>query len=59
VLDYDGKAALSWAKEHLLCLSLDKKAFETLAKTDSRPEFVEVTQEPKAFIGSDLSEYLN
>jgi hypothetical protein len=55
---YDAKAALGWAKAHLLCLTLDKKAFEALAKTDSRPDFVTVEQEPKTFLGSDLSEYL-
>lgn len=29
---YDEVEALNWAKKHQLCLALDKKAFETLAK---------------------------
>lgn len=32
-LNYDEKQAFSWAKEHSLCLSLDKKAFEKIAKS--------------------------
>lgn len=32
-LVYDINQALSWAKEHSLCLSLDKRAFEKIAKT--------------------------
>lgn len=32
-LTYDSKAALDWAHEHKLCLALDKKEFENIAKT--------------------------
>ena len=35
VLEYDPDLALSWAMEHGLCLALDKKSFETIAKTQS------------------------
>ena len=31
-LTYDEKEALEWAKNHQLCLTLNKKEFETLAK---------------------------
>jgi len=33
-LNYDSKVAFKWATEHKLCLSLDTKSFETLAKTN-------------------------
>ena len=32
-LEYEQNQAMSWAKEHQLCLTLDKKAFEQIAKT--------------------------
>ena len=32
-LDYDSNQAFTWAKEHSLCLALDKKAFEKIAKS--------------------------
>ena len=34
-LSYDEELALKWAKEHSLALSLDKKRFEQLAKTEN------------------------
>ena len=34
VLEYDEMTALKWAKEHDLALTLDKKRFEQLAKTE-------------------------
>jgi len=33
IIDYDTETATEWAKEHRLCLTLDKKAFEQIAKT--------------------------
>ncbi len=32
-LNYDRGMALAWAKEHLLCLNLDVKSFDKIAKT--------------------------
>ena len=32
-LNYDTKTALNWATEHNMCLTLDKKNFEKIAKT--------------------------
>ena len=32
-IEYDEDVALSWAKDHNLCLSLDVKSFKSLAKT--------------------------
>lgn len=32
-LDYDQEKALEWAKQHELCLELNKKSFEKIAKT--------------------------
>jgi len=43
-LMYDGIKAYKWAVEHNLCLQLDKRAFENLAKTQN-VEFV--TKLPK------------
>jgi hypothetical protein len=40
LLKYDNKEAFDWAKEHSLCLSLDKKEFEKIAKTQDM-EFVQ------------------
>ena len=47
-LDYASEDALEWAKKHDLCLSLDRKAFEGLAKTQdidcvSKSEKITVT----------------
>lgn len=33
LLDYDSTTAFDWAKEHKLCLTLDKKEFEKIAKS--------------------------
>lgn len=35
VYDYDDSKALAWAKEHDMCLSLDKKAFNSLMKNQN------------------------
>ena len=41
-LIYDDEKAFSWAKEHGLCLTLDKRGFEKVAKSTNIP-FVEMT----------------
>lgn len=33
LLEYEIEKALAWAKEHSLCLTLDKREFEKIAKT--------------------------
>ena len=57
ILDYDPKVALDWAKTHKLALSLNKRLFESLAKTDP-PGFVTISKEAHGTIATDLSEYL-
>jgi len=44
VMNYPEEKAFEWAKEHSLCLKLDSKAFETIAKTQ---EIDFVTKEEK------------
>ena len=44
-LQYDEDKAFEWAKEHSLCLSLNKKDFEKIAKTQDI-EFVEKKEIP-------------
>ena len=56
-LEYDEKQAFEWAKEHVMALSLDKKAFDKIAKA-SPMEFVKVVSVPTAAIATDLSKYL-
>lgn len=46
-LHYDPQAALAWAMEHQLALTLDVKVFEQLAKVTRLP-FVQLTVEPQA-----------
>jgi hypothetical protein len=57
-IDYDRGKAFDWAKEHKIALMLDTKAFDSLCKTASKPEFVEVKEEPKAMIATDLSKVI-
>ena len=52
-LTYDSTQAFSWATEHRMALSLDKKAFEKLALA-SPLDFVTITQEPTATIATNL-----
>jgi hypothetical protein len=52
-LEYDTKKALTWAKEHQLCLTLDKPAFEKIAKVQDL-DFVEAVETPTAVIAKDL-----
>ena len=57
VLDYVPTEALDWAIKHSLALSLDKKAFETIAKGGQVP-FVTLRVEPQAIIAQDLEKVL-
>ena len=57
VLDYVPTEALDWAIKHSLALSLDKKAFETIAKGGQVP-FVTLRVEPQATIAQDLEKVL-
>ena len=43
-INYDEKLAFKWAEEHKLCLTLDKKEFDKIAKTQ---EIEFVTKEEK------------
>ncbi len=53
VLDYNEETAFNWAKEHSLCLELDKKNFEKLAKTQDM-DFVEKSERPIATIPTKI-----
>ena len=58
VLDYEPADALDYAREHLpTALELIKRAFEKAAKV-LELDFVDFTDEPRATIARDLSEYL-
>ena len=48
-LDYKPEDAFNWAKEHGLCLSLDKKAFEAVAKTQKLDFVTEDTKTKVTF----------
>lgn len=48
-LEYEEAAALSWAKEHGLALSLNKSAFEKVARADPM-DFVKINEIPQAKI---------
>ena len=50
-LEYDPDAALIWAKDHDLALSLDKRRFEQLAKTENI-DFVKIVETPQVTIPS-------
>jgi hypothetical protein len=52
-LVYEPEKALQWAKHHDMCLNLDTKAFETLAKTQSM-DFVTILETPQGTISKDL-----
>lgn len=53
-MDYDPKEALKWAVAHQIALSLDKKSFETFAKSTPL-EFVTLGEEPRAQIAQNLT----
>jgi len=48
-IDYDSDTAFAWAKSHELALTLDKKAFEKIAKIGDI-DFVKITEEATATI---------
>jgi len=50
------KVALDWAKAHKMALSLDKRAFEKMAKAgpETKPDFVKIIEEPQATIATNL-----
>lgn len=52
-LNYDEEMAKRWAIDHQLCLALDKKAFEKLAKTQNLA-FVTITNEAQATLPSKI-----
>ena len=53
VLNYDESKALDWARTHNLCLKLDKKEFDKIAKTQ-QIEFVELKETPKVTYSESL-----
>lgn len=53
VLNYNLDEAFAWAKEHGMALSLDRRAFEKIAKADP-PDCVTIILEPRATIATDL-----
>lgn len=56
-LVYDADTAFAWAQEHKMALSLDKRAFEKIAKA-SPPEFVTVEEVPTVTIPTDTAKLL-
>lgn len=54
-LDYDQDKALTWATEHNLCLTLDKKAFEKVAGTVNL-DFVQKVEKPTAVVKKEMYE---
>lgn len=56
-LTFDGAAAFEWAKANSLCLMLDVKAFEAVAKSNKLP-FVDRKPVPRITLAKDLTSYL-
>ena len=56
-LNYDPSEGLAWATEHGMCLALDKKAFEKVAKA-SPPPCVTTDTELRASLASDMGQAL-
>ena len=56
-LAYTEADAMTWAKESGMCLTLDKKGFEKVAKATALP-FVTKGEEPRVSIASDLSAFI-
>ena len=56
-LAYTEPDAMAWAKESGMCLALDKKAFEKVAKATDLP-FVTKGEEPRVSIASDLTPFI-
>ena len=58
-LGYDPVTALLWAKKHDMALSLDKKAFEGLAKASVPPlDFVKQVEVATVTVAQDLAKVL-
>jgi len=56
-LDYDEEQAVTYCVEHLpKALKVDKRKFEAVAKA-AELDFVQITDDPKATVATDLSEY--
>lgn len=56
-LDYDEEQAITYCVEHLpKALKVDKRKFEAVAKA-AELDFVQITDDPKATVATDLSEY--
>jgi hypothetical protein len=60
VIEYDPAPALAWAQSHGLCLALDKRAFERLAKDVPAMigDIVTVTKDLRVTISTDLTKAL-
>lgn len=56
-LVYDADAAFAWAMEHKMALTLDRKAFESIAKANPL-EFVTVEETPTITIPTDSKKLL-
>jgi hypothetical protein len=56
-IHYDPEEALRWALEHRMCLQLNTKLFETIARPSMHP-FVEWRTEPQAQLAKNLPEEL-
>jgi hypothetical protein len=54
-LSYDSAAAFDWALSHKLCLTLDKKSFEKIAKSENI-SFVKKEDKVSATIPTDLGD---
>jgi hypothetical protein len=63
VLNYEEPKALEWAKQSGIALKLDTKAFEKVVKAmdfaSGRPDFVEIKEEARCTIATDLAKVLN
>ena len=53
-MGYAPDKAFAWAQEHKIALQLDKRAFETIAKSTPL-DFVIIVPEPQATIAQDLT----
>ena len=50
-LEYEEAEALKWAKDHNMALSLDKRAFDKIAKADPM-DFIKINEIPQATLPS-------
>ena len=55
-VEYDRVDALAWAIDHAVCLDLDKKSFEAMAKSGGAPDIPATVHEiPQATIAKELT----